>query len=148
MYNYCIMERFYWIVILIALLALLGILTYVGILMTYYRDKDTTYPPVAATCPDFWMVSDENPNKCKVPAGNDSAVNTGGVYTKNEQDPDNVTYDSQLNTTTTFGLDAHNNTIDFAHTDWGMGGTSTCKKQAWANQYGLVWDGVTNFNGC
>ena len=87
MYNYYIMESFYLIVISIALLALIGILTYVGILMTYYRDKDTTYPPVAATCPDFWMVSDENPTHCKlptVPTDNSIGIkNVGSIYSGN-----------------------------------------------------------------
>jgi hypothetical protein len=131
------MDRFYLIVILIALLALIGILTYVGVLMTYYRDKDTTYPPVAASCPDFWEV-DENKN-CRIPAGNDSAVNTGEIYIHTEL---------QLKPDNTFGLDLNNKTINFEHADWGMGGTSTCNKQAWANQYGLVWDGITNYNSC
>lgn len=140
------MDRFYLIVILIALLALIGILTYVGVLMTYYRDKDTTYPPVAASCPDFWEV-DENKN-CRIPARNDSAVNMGDVYIKNEQDLANVTYDLQLNKANTFGLDLNNNTINFEHVGWGRSGETTCKKQAWANQYGLVWDGITNYNGC
>lgn len=140
------MDRFYLIVILIALLALIGILTYVGVLMTYYRDKDTTYPPVAASCPDFWEV-DEKKN-CRIPAGNDSAVNLGGVYIKNDQDPADVTYDLQLNRANTFGLDLNTKTINFEDANWGMAGTTTCKKQAWANQYGLVWDGITNYNSC
>lgn len=131
------MDRFYLIVILIALLALIGILTYVGVLMTYYRNKDTTYPPVAASCPDFWEV-DENKN-CRIPAENDSAVNLGEIYITNEL---------QLKPDNTFGLDLNKKTINFEHADWGMAGTTTCKKQAWANQYGLVWDGITNYNSC
>ena len=143
MYNYCIMESFYLIVISIALLALIGILTYVGILMTYYRDKDTTYPPVAATCPDFWMVSDENPTNCKiptVPTDNTTGIkNVGSIYSGNAL---------ELNTSNTPGLNNQTKIIDFADANWGMGGASVCKKQAWANQYGLVWDGVTNYNSC
>ena len=143
MYNYCIMESFYLIVISIALLALIGILTYVGILMTYYRDKDTTYPPVAGTCPDFWIVSDEHPTHCKlptVPTDNSIGIkNVGSIYSGSAL---------ELNASNTPGLNQQTKAIDFADAKWGMAGSAVCKKQAWANQYGLVWDGVTNYNSC
>jgi hypothetical protein len=140
------MERFYWIVTLIALLALIGILTYIGILMTYYRDKDTTYPPVAASCPDFWMVSDKDPNSCRIPTYSDTARNVGSTYVPA---PPNATANAapnfQLTVLNTPGINITDKDINFTHLDWGA---STCTKQTWANTYGLVWDGVTNFNGC
>ena len=137
------MERFYWIVILIALLALIGILTYIGILMTYYRYKDTTYPPVAASCPDLWMVSPTNPNICRIPTYSDKAINVGSTYVPalpDSNDPPNF----QLNESNTHGINMTTKDIDFTGSHW----ASTCTKQSWANTYGLVWDGVTNFNGC
>lgn len=142
------MERFYLIVILIALLALIGILTYIGVLMTYYKDKDTTYPPVAASCPDFWMVSNEDPNKCRIPTYSPTARNVGTTSLPPAPTSTSNEATLQLNAENTFGLDLNNNTINFTHPNWGMGGASTCKKQAWANQYGLVWDGITNYNSC
>ena len=107
--------------------------------MTYYRDKDTTYPPVAATCPDFWMVSDENPNKCKIPAHD--ARNVGSIYISN---PAGTVHSLDPNNNQLPGLNMTEMDIDFTGKHW----ASTCTKQTWANQYGLVWDGVTNFNGC
>ena len=44
----------------------------------------------------------------------------------------------------TFG----NELIDFSSNDWGVGASAICKKKIWASQYGLVWDGITNYNGC
>jgi hypothetical protein len=40
-------------------------------------------------------------------------------------------------------------TIDFSDAGWYSGGiSSVCAKRNWANKYNLVWDGITNYNGC
>ncbi len=151
------MESFYWIVLVIATIALIGALTYVGVLMTYYTKKDVTYPPTASSCPDFWTVSDSNPAKCNIPAGGVAGIkNTGSIYTRTLGSDGKPTNDSQgnplftlnLTSANTHGLDATNNAVDFSDVKWGVGSGAICAKHAWANQNGLIWDGVSNYNSC
>lgn len=152
------MESFYWIVLVVAIIALIGALTYVGILMTYYTKKDVTYPPTASSCPDFWKVNASNPAKCNIPSGRGVAGinNTGSIYARTLGSDGKPIIDSygnptialQLTSANTHGLDATNNTIDFSDVKWGVGSGAICAKHAWANQNGLVWDGVSNYNSC
>jgi len=139
------MESFYWIVLVVAIIALIGALAYVGILMTYYTKKDATYPPVASSCPDFWTVSASNPTKCNIPAG--GIKNTGNLY-ETAGSGSTLAYTLKLTSANTPGLDATNNAIDFSAAEWGAGSAAICKKNTWANQNGLVWDGVSNYNSC
>jgi len=135
------MEPFYLIALSIALIALIIILTYVGMQMSYYRDKDTTYPPVVSSCPDFWKVSEDEPTKCVIPNADANGVqNIGSMYGANNE--------ILLNSNNTPGLNLQKKSVDFTSSDWGIGGNAICKKQVWANQNGLVWDGVTNYNSC
>ena len=141
------MESFYWIVLVVAIIALIGALTYVGVLMTYYTNKDITYPPTASSCPDFWTVSASNPAACNIPAG--GIKNTGTLYETTVGSDGTPSY--AINSTTaanTPGFDATNKTIDFSAAGWGVGSGAICKKHAWANQNGLIWDGVSNYNSC
>jgi hypothetical protein len=125
------MESFYWISLAISLIALLGVLTYIGVSMSKNRNTSAPYPPVASTCPDFWKT---DTNKCTIPNATGYGVkNVGSIY-------DNMG-NLQLNTNNTQGIDLSAKTIDFS--TW-----SVCNKQSWANQNGLVWDGVTNYNSC
>lgn len=140
------MESFYLIVIAVATLALILLLTYVGLLMTYYKDKDTAYPPVAASCPDIWEVSNIDKTKCVIPPSmknNKRHPNIGNIY-------NNRWGGLALNTSNTKGLSTLNGSrvIDFSHPDWGKGGNTVCAKQTWANSRGLIWDGITNYNSC
>jgi hypothetical protein len=149
MYKYFIMESFYWTVLVVAIIALIGALTYVGVLMTYYTKKDTAYPPVASSCPDFWTVSASNPAKCNIPAGDAAGIkNIGSLYETTTSSEGKPVYTLKLSTANTHGLDATNKTIDFSAAEWGAGSGAVCKKHSWANQNGLVWDGVSNYNSC
>jgi hypothetical protein len=149
MYKYFIMDSFYWAVLVIAVLALIAALTYVGILMTYYTGTSTTYPPVASSCPNLWSLSDNNPNACVIPSV--SSPNIGTIYTgttlnlsaPNESDP-LVGSDK----TPGLGQESGVNLIDFTDAKWGSTSAATCAKKRWADQYGLFWDGVTNYNDC
>ena len=47
------MDNFYTIVLIIAVIALIGILTYIGIIMSY-GEGTVAYPPHSNTCPDYW----------------------------------------------------------------------------------------------
>ena len=143
------MDSFYWIVLVIAIIALIGALTYVGILMTYYTNKNITYPPTASSCPDFWTVSDSNPDKCNIPMQDASGIkNTGSIYETTTGSDGKSSYRLNLSAANTPGLDTANNAIDFSNAGWGVGSGAMCKKHAWANQNGLIWDGVSNYNSC
>ena len=146
MYKYFIMESFYWIVLVIAIVALIGSLTYVGILMTYYTTKNTTYPPVAASCPDFWSISPTNPNMCMIPSWNEgNGRNIGSLYTVNTSVTPNT---AAVNVTGIRGLSSDKTSINVADSVWGVKAAGTCAKQRWAKTYGIVWDGVSNYNSC
>jgi len=144
------MDSFYLIVIVVATLALILLLTYVGLLMTYYKDKDTTYPPVAASCPDKWEVSKTKENVCVVPSAptrgkerDTTHPNIGNIYSwRNNY----ITLNSR-NTKGFSTLDGKA-VIDFSHPSWGRVGNTVCAKQAWAKSRGLIWDGITNYNSC
>ena len=143
------MESFYWIVLVVAIIALIGALAYVGILMTYYSKKDAVYPPVESSCPDFWTSSASSPNKCNIPAGEAAGIkNIGSLYTTTTSSDGKPAYTLKLSTANTPGLDATNKTVDFSAAEWGAGSGAVCKKQSWANQNGLIWDGVSNYNSC
>lgn len=143
------MESFYWIVLVAAIITLIGALTYVGILMTYYTKKDAVYPPVASSCPDFWKVSDSNPAKCNIPNVRVAGIlNTGSIYSRTVDSDGKPVFSLQLTSANTPGLDATNNAIDFSDVKWGVGSGAICAKHAWANQNGLIWDGVSNYNSC
>jgi hypothetical protein len=137
------MESFYLIVIAVATLALILLLTYVGLLMTYYKDKDTTYPPVAASCPDLWKVSENNNNKCVIPP---YGIRDGGKR-KKHPNVGNIYYMPGLTPSNTKGV-SRDGTIDFSHPGGGKSGNTVCAKQVWANSRGIVWDGITNYNAC
>jgi hypothetical protein len=138
------MESFYWIVLVIAIVARIGSLTYVGILMTYYTTKVTTYPPVAASCPDFWSIS--STNECIIPSWNEgNGRNIGSLYTVNTNVTPNT---ATFNDTGIMGLSSDKTSINISDSTWGVNAAGTCAKQQWAKTYGIVWDGVSNYNSC
>jgi len=52
------MDNFYTIVIFVAVVALILVLTYVGVVMTY-GEGTTAYPPQSTTCPDHWVIDED-----------------------------------------------------------------------------------------
>jgi hypothetical protein len=125
------MELFYRIVLGTALVILIICLTYIGIVMGYYKKGAASFPPSSSTCPDYWTYDGTT---CSLPdgqtknKGNDTLINPTGI-------------------TITLGT----NPSSFNPTDskWSVGGTSAiCNKRIWANQNNIVWDGVTNYTGC
>lgn len=128
------MDNFYMIVITVAIIALILVLTYVGMIMAY-GEGTTTYPPQSTTCPDYWEVNEDT--KCKIP--NDEGKNIGSMYESG------LLVDSVKETP---GFDEGQDVIDFSHVDWKASGQEICAKQTWANAHGVVWDGVSNYNDC
>jgi hypothetical protein len=131
------MDNFYTIVLIIAVIALIGILTYIGIIMSY-GEGTVAYPPHSNTCPDYWEVTQDEEIKCKIPL--DGEKNTGHIY-------DNGGLDAQF-TEATPGITEGNGSINFADEEWKAVGSELCAKKDWANKFGIIWDGISNYNDC
>lgn len=124
------MDIFYIIVLTIAVAILILLLTYIGIKMNYAANSGVAYPPTKNNCPDYWTISTDGtvcnkplPGSRNTYSGNVNAAGVAGVTS---------TGDIKLDTTA-----------------WTSGGKSAiCAQKLWANQNGLVWDGVSNYNGC
>tara|TARA_B110000285_G_scaffold218581_1_gene268175 strand:- start:1475 stop:1858 length:384 start_codon:yes stop_codon:yes gene_type:complete len=127
------MDNFYMTVIIVAIIALIGVLTYVGMIMAYGEGTEV-YPPQSTTCPDYWVI-DEN-KKCKIPSDGDK--NTGSLYESGL-----LSYSAEQ----TIGIEG-TTAIDFAHDDWKASGQPICAKQTWAKTHNVVWDGISNYNDC
>jgi len=137
------MDIFYIVVISIAAVLLILILTYIGILMKQTKGANTAYPPVQATCPDYWdYITDTS--SCVIPSSTEK--NVGSIYGNV-----NANRPLILNSTNTFGLKTSgtNAVIKFTDSGWiSKGKSAVCGQRDWANTYGIVWDGVSNYNGC
>lgn len=133
------MDRFYIIVLSIAVVLLILILTIIGLMMKSTSTNSAVFPPTLNTCPDYWTTG-MDPSSCAIPVDS-SQKNTGSIYdSKNKL---------LLTSVNTFGFTSLTNDIKFGDPAWSKGGTkSICAQQKWANQYNIMWDGVTNYNGC
>ena len=128
------MDNFYIIVIVIAIILLIGVLTYIGMLMNESSGSEV-YPPSSTTCPDYWEIDSDG--KCKIPQS--GAKNRGALFSEAGR--------FLANSSTTPGLDS-DISIDFNNDEWNKDGKGVCAKKHWANTYGIVWDGVSNYNDC
>jgi hypothetical protein len=136
------MEYFYIIVLSIAIVFLILTLTFVGIMMQY-QDKSTVFPPISNNCPDFWDVSIDG-KSCTIPIDK----NVGTLYDANNNllITTDVKYSFPKKTP---GLNTEKTIISFNDDLWSsQGKTSVCAHKAWATNYGILWDGVTNNNTC
>ena len=109
--------------------------------MLYYKPKQT-FPPSVADCPDYWQVY-LNPNGdvsgCIIPSGT-PAFNTGKANSNAYMN--SAGYKGA-------GTSLGQPYIDFSDQAWNVGGKAPiCNQKAWANTNQIVWDGITNYNGC
>ena len=135
------MDYFYVIVASVALALLILILILLGIsLKKQSKGKGgTSWPPIGATCPDYWKVDSSNPKYCMIQAidqNNPTLLprNTGTVYANNNLDPKFKT--------TTKGYDDGAVRINFSDPHY-----TACNTQKWAKTWGVYWDGYSNYNG-
>jgi len=127
------MDYFYTAVIGIAIVILIIILIIVGV-MIYQTSNNTVFPPSALDCPNYWAIgTGSNGNKiCYIPTIN--KTNMGSFDGK---------------TAAGVGSDTNGSYIDFNDSKWGSTAAgATCSKFYWANKNGILWDGISNFNGC
>jgi hypothetical protein len=135
------MDRFYVIVLSIAVIFLILTLTFAGVAMN--AKSLVVYPPVMSHCPDTWTLSTDG-SGCVIPPS--GGVNTGNIYDVNG------VISSQMNTNTTPGFNTSNKTVAFADPGWSAGlyagNTPVCAQKAWASRFNIHWDGVSNYNSC
>ena len=131
--NQKIMDAFYMTVVIVAIVFLVLVLTLVGTLMT--TKNKSIFPPISEPCPDYWNVLSTNPN------GNGSVCSPNGV---------NIGPTANLFSTAPLppGYDNTTRSIDFSHPAWSGASGQLCAQNTWANKNGIIWGGVSNFNGC
>jgi hypothetical protein len=165
------MDDFYFYACVIALIILIILLAMIGIAISYSK-KLLIYPPTYKNCPDYWTEGDGTsgngqPGYCLYPTETSYRNRGDGSFNIGTETPSSediagltkltyVAYKQDNNETTTMadmkkiyikmnGNDASWNTIyDDAYT----GLTARCAKRKWAIDNGIVWDGITNYNGC
>ena len=130
------MQMFHVIVLTIAIIVLILALTLVGLLLGK-RSTTNAFPPIYSTCPDYWTVAQDG-SSCIIPTAR-SSLNVGSLYT-------NGTLNLTAQSTPGYAYDTPNNQylINFSDPGW----QGICSMSKWANNNGVVWDGVTNFNQC
>ncbi len=117
-----IMDTFHKIVIGVALLILLAMLIFIGVMLQRSK-KNELYPPVATKCPDYWT---EVENGCQENILNKGTLETEGASTV-------INFENR---------DEYDPNHEYAYL------TDTCAKQKWALDNQIKWDGITNYNGC
>jgi hypothetical protein len=140
------MDSFYLTVASIAVIILILMLTYVGVLLYYTKTSDT-FPPMRNQCPDYWELTDSN--KCVFPAN--SASKNRGSLKSDATTPAliNLTTEPRLkDVVVASGGKSH---FDMNSEVWnnlyGKKG-ELCNKKYWANLNNISWDGVSNSNEC
>ena len=141
------MEPFYLIVLAIAIIVLILLLTFIGLLMNKKNSKDI-FPPIANTCPDEWIY-DASANACLFNENN-LGYDSGGIANAANtvadrifKDIPNQTY-NVANVVKGLKIDPKDGKAIWA----ANGLTSTCAQKSWANRNGILWDGVSNYNSC
>ena len=130
------MEAFYLIVLGVATVILILILTFIGILMQS-QNKGQVWPPVVNTCPDNWTV--DGSGNCTIP----SSISEPG-YSNMGSTPSFISASLEK-----YKLEGSTSKLDPKHSAWAANGASTeCAQKAWTQKYGILWDGISNYNGC
>lgn len=128
------METFYLIVLSVAIILLIIILAYIGVYGMNEKSK-SAFPPVKYDCPDYWQKNEEG--ECVIPTSgpNMGAFNTNGDLIPTIQNIPGID-------------DINKDTINFEDPAWSASGSSRCAQKKWANDNGIVWDTVSNYNQC
>jgi hypothetical protein len=128
----------------IAVALLVIILVVVGVFMSQNK-VNYIYPPTALPCPDYWQLNGNG--TCSIPVTGTPPPGVPSVPPVNIGTWDGITLDG---TAKMPGIDANNSNIDFNSSAWAAVGASsaTCAKKNWAKQNKILWDGVSNYNGC
>lgn len=123
---------FYTIVVLIAIVLLVLGLTIIGMTLAK-RNSTNPFPEYQTSCPDFWTLNDKGlcvPSPLNTPSPSKYYklvdIKHNGIVFDNIAKPANIV------------------SLDPSENSW----TSTCDKTKWATNNGILWDGISNYNGC
>ena len=139
------MEQFYVIVITIAIVLLILALTYIGVFLIGDDTTQVTFPPHSNQCPDYWEVNGEG--HCIIPTNGINLGTAGSPvdFVIKKDDPNSTTIPPGQIPDDTYPFQPTDTTnpenIDFQD-------KTICEKKQWSNDFGVVWDGVTNYNKC
>jgi len=151
------MDEFYTYVAIGATVILIIVLIAFGVMMSELHTTDL-FPPTYQTCPDMWAI--DAAGGCIVPSG--TTTKNRGLSTTSDSSPYVTTSsgDGSLpkdSTDTTsrllIGLTSSSSAslkLNDASIISGLypSKSDRCSKKQWALNNGIVWDGVTNYNGC
>ena len=140
------MELFYLIVLGIAVIIFILVLTFIGLLMQTGK-TNMVYPPISNTCPDYWNIDGSN---CVIPTG--AAYATAAIAVGDYDGTGNTgRFTKKSDVKMPISTINVGGTTVFSPSDpaWTSGGlTALCAQNKWANQYNILWDGVSNYNSC
>jgi hypothetical protein len=137
------MDGFYKMVLIVALVLLVIALIGLGILLQH-QDSGKAFPPSQNVCPDGWEVTEVTKNESehdgKTACSYQGATNLGKNFVdiSNDAKP-NPNYFIDIS-----GTDVENRKKSIVFKD----SVLLCDKRKWANEHGIVWDGVSNYNEC
>lgn len=146
------MELFYIIISVLAVIILIILLTFVGLMMKNGK-KTQQFPPNVEQCPDMWIPDGSYCHFNGVNNGTYDICFNGGKYlTENKNkcvagyQPTSAPYfvdggSSELLKNTT--------TIEPNNSKWSTSGVSgICQQNVWATKYGIQWSGISQLNNC
>jgi hypothetical protein len=142
------MDNFYWIVLTLASLVLIGLLSFIGWTMANQK-KGTKYPTATTTCPDNWIPVKDSNNKvyCQRPTA--TGFNKGSTDLNSYiTDSSKAGYTALKGNGTTASTSGSESLLNFNADEWGKDGNPVCAKRDWAHKYGVKWDSVENANFC
>jgi hypothetical protein len=131
---------YYTIVIIIAIILLIGSLSVIGVMMTSSSNKKA-FPDFQNVCPDYWTMSATNNATICMPPISGINIPNEAVYSGSKPTIDHSGVTWIKKTDKNKGAVTQ---IDLSTSNW----MSVCDKKSWANANAIVWDGVSNNNGC
>lgn len=136
------MDGFYKMVLIVALVLLVIALIGLGILLQH-QDSGKAFPPSQNVCPDGWEVTEVTNNGSdhygKTACSYQDALNLGTNFV---DDSNTATTNDYLVALSSGDVENSKKSIVFKDT------VLLCDKRKWANEHGIVWDGVSNYNEC
>ena len=129
------MDAFYLTIAIIAIIFLILILVFFGLMMKN-QNRGAPFPPIENKCPDYWKINENG--SCSPSIKSDkSYFNTGSLKVPLTKSDDSAPYASS------------DNTFDSDSVKWSATGKSSiCAKKDWATQNGIVWSGISEYNAC
>jgi len=139
------MDTFHVVVLSVAIVLLIAVLTFFGIVLTKKTNTILAFPPVYNTCPNYWSISADG-SSCIVPNPSNS-LNTGSLIMGSGIPSTGLTSSPGFKTYFDVSNAMNVYTINFNDAGWTNGG-GVCSWKTWAQQNNVVWDGVDNYNSC